>query len=207
MSYKSDSVKIWGLLGNRLHNLTLSIRNNNLAFMNLRHVFNMGTFIGIYKCVCICRGSVRAISPVWSTSRTRSVPEGSGVFAVVQSYQDEVHVPSAARCTTQHTHTHTSTETNTSKHRYVVTYHMGRARGARFQGLSHRKWETRSEFSSSFQTNDPCSIVEHSPFPIILTFATKVFTSLMKLLALPQGITYLCISAADHSKQNLWVLE
>lgn len=108
---------------------------------------------------------------------------------------------------TAHTHTHTSTETNTSKHRYVVTYHMGRARGARFQGLSHRKWETRSEFSSSFQTNDPCSIVEHSPFPIMLTFATKVFTSLMKLLPLSQGITYLCISAADHSKQNLWVLE
>lgn len=179
--------------------------------MNLRHVFNMGTFIGIYKCVCICRGSVRAISPVWSTSRTRSVPEGSGVFAVVQSYQDEVvsvhcmyhQLPGA-----QHsTHTHTSTETNTSKHRYVVTYHMGRARGARFQGLSHRKWETRSEFSSSFQTNDPCSIVEHSPFPIMLTFATKVFTSLMKLLPLSQGMTYLCISAADHSKQNLWVLE
>lgn len=118
-----------------------------------------------------------------------------------------LHVPSAARCTTQHTHTHASTETNTSKHRYVVTYHMGRARGARFQGLSHRKWETRSEFSSSFQTNDPCSIVEHSPFPIMLTFATKVFTSLMKLLPLSQGITYLCISAADHSKQNLWVLE
>lgn len=71
---------------------------------------------------------------------------------------------------TAHTHTHTSTETNTSKHRYVVTYHMGRARGARFQGLSHRKWETGSEFSSSFQTNDPCSIVEHSTFLIMLTF-------------------------------------
>lgn len=120
MSYKSDSVKIWGLLGNRLHNLTLSIRNNNLAFMNLRHVFNMGTFIGIYKCVCICRGSVRAISPVWSTSRTRSVPEGSGVFAVVQSYQDEVvsvhcmyhQLPGAQHSTHTHTQAQRQTQAN-----------------------------------------------------------------------------------------------
>lgn len=174
--------------------------------MNLRHVFNMCTFIGIYKRVCICRGSVRAISPVWSTSRTRSVPEGSGVFAVVQSYQDEVvsvhcmyhQLPGA-----QH-----STETNTSKHRYVVTYHMGRARGARFQGLSHRKWETGSEFSSSFQTNDPCSIVEHSTFPIMLTFATKVFTSLNETAPSPTGHhipLYICSWPFQAKPVSTWI--
>lgn len=162
---------------------------------------------------------------VWSTSRVCSVPEDSGVFARVQSYRDEVvsvqfmnyQLPGAKYSRKKkHTHTHA-----------LLYCDLPHAQGKDCMVSGHVSWKKQlgcyiqylHQMTSKYRLHRAISIFNNLLFffspqglkEFVFTkklWATSFNSSdLNNFLSSEQDMTYLCISAADHSKQNLWVLK